>query len=124
MNQINLISDCQKIEKRAYVYSGYSKPDHNIADQIRHDVYRVNSAKNHRFGVVPNDQRSASSVPLNTGKVSIGLAYVPKRNLVAADQEWLQGVLLKHAEPAIKPLSDTVLWWLYGAAIVVIALTA
>ena len=54
----------------------------------------------------------------------IGSAYQPSlKKLHSTDQEWLQGMLLNHQEPAVKPLSDTVLWWLYGAAIVVLALT-
>jgi len=68
--------------------------------------------------------RKPTYAPYNTGKVLIGSAYQPQlNNIYSADQQWLQDVLLNQPKPAPKQLSDTVLWWLYGAAIVTIVLT-
>lgn len=68
--------------------------------------------------------RTPTYAPYNTGKVLIGSAYQPQlNNIYSADQQWLQDVLLKQPQQPTKQLSETVLWWAYAAAIVVIVLT-
>jgi len=116
MNEIS-VSGCETGKrKRAYVYSGFSRPTHYIQGRLIHNLYCVSESSNHTFSVGKNCY--------NTGKVLIGSLYQkPLNKQISADQEWLQGVLLQPSTPP-KELSQTVLWWLYGVAIAVVAFVA
>lgn len=116
MNENSAPSIASWKPKRAYVHSGFSRPNHYIQGRLIHNLYCVSESTNDTFSVGKNCY--------NTGKVLIGSLYQkPLNKQISADQEWLQGVLLQPSTTP-KDLSQTVLWWLYGVAIAVVAFVA
>lgn len=83
--------------ERAYVYCGFSQPDHN----------RLGSVAHHK---IP---------PYNTGKVLIGCLYQPqpKYNL-SLDSERLQRALLDNKQARDARTEALFMRWLYGIALV------
>jgi hypothetical protein len=73
MNQNKQMADVAGKAERAYVYSGFSRPDHNI------------------LGL----PKQLANPPYDTGKVKIGLTYQPRQdNGLSADAQRLQLALL------------------------------
>lgn len=109
--------------KRAYVYCGFSQPNHNILCSTfaaLYNAYCAYSRPDHRSSVVPS-----TSKKIDTGKVVIGLTWSENRNLVSPDQLWVQRALLQPTKPdqSKTPLSERVLWVLYAIAAIVIVAT-
>jgi len=103
--------------KRAYVYTGYSDPNHKILLGNRDDVYAVYSQGKPTYSV--------GRKVYNTGKVLIGSAYEPPRRVLFSRQEELiQRALLKQSSSSRHEWHDIALYIIAVIAVVVVTLTA
>lgn len=112
------------LEPIAYnVYCGYSQPKHNSLWSTLYDVYSVYSQAHHTSSVIQSYQRNPKHIPVNTGKVRIGLAYDPSKSWNDPDQDWVQEALLNKANKQSKPMAETALGIVYILAIAAVILT-
>lgn len=117
MNEISTLPLGHKGGKRAYVYSGFSEPNHKMLGSNRDDVYSVYSP--------PKATNSVGRKVYNTGKVLIGSAYEPPRRAVFSRQEeLLQRALLDQSPSSRHEWHDIALYILAVIAVIVVTLTA
>ena len=126
--QNNELQPRREIRKRAYVYSGFSRPNHNILCSrlaTSHDVYTVYPERNTTSGVVPKYVQDHRTLPYNTGKVLIGSCYTPPPYREESQHMLLlqRGLLEKHTERRRIAAHDLVLYVLVAIGFVVIYLT-
>jgi len=104
------------LKDRTYVYTGYSKDNHNMQCRTRYDVYSDYWR--------PNTTCSVGAKCYNTGKVLIGCAYQPPPlREYSSHAERLQTALLNKRESRAVAAADLALYVVSVLAIVTIAFT-
>jgi len=105
------------LDLSAYVYSGYSQPDHNIWAPTKYDVYTDYWHQ--------NTKSSVGAKCYNTGKVLIGCRYEPPpyREESAYALKLQRALLEEHTERRTIAASDLALYLVAAIAFIVIYLT-